>query len=138
MTRRQFVAGMSAAKYGVSLEGPRILLRSSGLRKHSRRLLWRRLAAAQEAAEQAALALARNEIDVADQLGAALALFQHDLAAVERFKLDAMRDADNGGLGQSLGRKLHHLVLAFFIERRGRLIQHDDIGVVQKQPREGE
>src|SRR4051794_38183796 len=47
--------------------------------KRSRRLLRRGSAAAQEAAEQAAFAFARNEIDVADELGAALALFQHDL-----------------------------------------------------------
>jgi hypothetical protein len=40
---------------------------------------------AQEAAEQAGFAFARNEIDVADEFGAALAPFQHDLAAVEGF-----------------------------------------------------
>ena len=39
--------------------------------------------AAQQAAEQPALALARNQIDIADKLGAALAPLQHDLAAME-------------------------------------------------------
>ena len=54
---------------------------------------------AQEAAEQVAFALARDQIDVADQLGAALAPLQHDLAAVERLQLDTMGDADDGCAG---------------------------------------
>src|SRR6185312_535170 len=61
-------------------------------RKILRRLL-RSLAIAQEAAEQASSALARDQVDVADQLGAALAPLQHDLAAVKRFELDAVGDA---------------------------------------------
>ena len=47
-------------------------MRVGGDRELSRRLLRRRLAMAQEAAEQPAFALARDEIDVADELGAAL------------------------------------------------------------------
>src|ERR1700675_317545 len=58
-------------------------LRFRGDDEESRRLLRRRLAMTQEAAEQPALALARNEIDVADKFRAALAPLQHDLAAVE-------------------------------------------------------
>src|SRR4051794_37045860 len=60
---------------------------ASGAQKRSRRVLRDRLAPAQEAAEQAAPALARNELDVADQLGAALAPLKHDLAAMEGFQL---------------------------------------------------
>src|ERR1700732_2034995 len=104
----------------------------------SRRRLRRRLAMPQEAAEQTTLALARNEIDVADEFRPALAPFQHDLAAVEGFELGAMGDADHGGLGQLLGHQFHHLVLALFIKRRGCLIEHDNVGAVQKQARESE
>lgn len=99
--------------------------------------LQRRLAMTEEATEQPAPALAWDEIDVADEFRATLAPFQHYLAAVEGFKLGAMGDADHGGHGQLLGHQLHHLVLALFIECRGRFVQHDDIWLVQKQPREG-
>src|SRR4051812_399295 len=78
----------------------------------SRRFLCRGLAPAQEAAEQAARALARDQLDVANQLGAPLASLQHDLAAVKGFQLGAVRDADDGGLRQRFGQELHHLVLA--------------------------
>src|SRR4051794_11993150 len=74
----------------------------------SRRAFCRRLALAQEAVEQAAFALARNEIDIADEFCAALAPLQHDLAAMKGFQLGAMRDADDGGPGQRSGQKLHH------------------------------
>ena len=40
--------------------------------------------------------------------------------------------------GSSFDHDLHHLVLALLVERRGRLVEHDDVGVVQQQPREGE
>jgi hypothetical protein len=62
----------------------------------SRRLLRYRLALAQEAAEQLALALAGDQLDVADEFCAALAALQHDLAAVERLQLDTMRKIDDG------------------------------------------
>ena len=62
--------------------------RENGLRVFSRRFFRRRLAVSQEAAEQAAFALARDQIDIADEFGAALAPFQHDLAAMEGFEFD--------------------------------------------------
>src|SRR6476620_4691335 len=77
----------------------------------SRRLVGGRLAMAQEAAQQPALALARHEIDVADEFGAALASLVHDLAAVKGIKLGAMAVADDRGLWQLFGHQLHHLVL---------------------------
>src|SRR6476646_10500986 len=93
---------------------------TSSSAKESRRFL-RSLAVAQEAAEQAALALARDQVDVADQLGATLAPLQHDLPAVERLQFDAVGNADDGGLRQFVDDDLHHLVLALFVERRCRL-----------------
>src|SRR6476469_9780566 len=103
----------------------------------SRRLLCS-LATAQEAAEQAWSALARDQRDVADQFGAALAPLQHDLAAVKRLQFDAVGDADDGGFGQLPDDDLHHLVLALFVERGGRLIQYHDVGVVQQEPGESQ
>src|SRR6266700_856359 len=50
----------------------------------SRRL--RRLAVAQQAAEETAVALARDQVDVAYELGAAIAPLQHDLAAMKSFQ----------------------------------------------------
>ena len=80
-------------------------------------------------------ALARDQRDVADQFGAALAALQHDLAAVKRLQFDPVGDADDGGLRQFLDDDLHHLVLALLVERRRRLVQHHDVGVVQQQAR---
>jgi len=79
-----------------------------------------------------------DEIDIANQLCAALAPLQHDLAAVEGLQLGTVSDADNGGLRQFLDHHLHHLVLALLVERRGRLVKHDDVRVVQEQTRESE
>src|SRR5439155_21143647 len=120
--------------FAMLLQGRRRVL----LRFRLRRLVRRHLAMAQQAAQQAVLAFARNEMDVAHEFRAALAPLEHDLAAVEGLELGAMADADDGGFGQLLGHQLHHLVLALFIECRGRLIEHDDVGVMKEQPREGE
>src|SRR5437899_2769049 len=57
--------------------------RPSGKRRKILRRLFRGLALAQEAAEQALSVLARDQVDVADELGAALAALQHDLSAVK-------------------------------------------------------
>ena len=109
-----------------------------GEKEEASRRLFRGIARAQEVAEHAAVAVAWDQVDVADELGAALAAFQHDLAAVERLQLDTMGDADDGGFRQLPDDDLHHLVLALFVERGGRFIEHDDVGIVQQQPREGE
>src|SRR3954454_13962787 len=77
-----------------------------GLRTSRR--LFRRPALAQEADEQLALALARDQVDVADEFCAALAALQHDLAAVKGLRLDTMRDADDGGLQQLAVYHIHH------------------------------
>ena len=55
----------------------------------------------EEATEQPAPALARDEIDVADKFRAALAPLQCYLAAVEGFQLGAMGDADAVAIGSS-------------------------------------
>jgi hypothetical protein len=54
------------------------------------------------------------------------------------YEFGPMGDADHGGLGQFPGHQFHHLVLALGVERRCRFIEHDNVGIVQKQPREGE
>jgi len=57
----------------------------------------------QPAIEQTAPALARHEIDVAHQFCAAFTPRQHNLAAVKRFKLGAMGDADQRRPRELLG-----------------------------------
>ena len=49
-----------------------------------------------KSAGKAAVAVARDQVD---ELGAALAPFPHDLAAVDRLQLDTMGDADDGCAG---------------------------------------
>jgi hypothetical protein len=49
-----------------------------------------------KSAGKAAVAVARDQVD---ELGAALAPFPHDLAAVERLQLDTLGDADDGCAG---------------------------------------
>jgi hypothetical protein len=56
---------------------------------------------AQGSGREPALALARDQVDVADELGAALAAFQHDLAAVEGLQLDAMATLTMVAFGSS-------------------------------------
>src|SRR6266508_1001151 len=60
----------------------------SGKRRKILRRLFRGLAVAQESSEQVSPVLARDQVDVADQFGAALAPLQHDLAAVKRLQFD--------------------------------------------------
>src|SRR6266478_4914807 len=104
-----FVAGLlwlqpSSSQTPVVM-GPRVRGDDEELRR-----LPHRGATPQESAELSSLALARNEIDVADEFCAALAPLQHDLAAVKGLQLRPMRDADDGGFRQFRGHHLHHLV----------------------------
>lgn len=92
----------------------------------------------QGAPEQVALAPALAQIDIADKLCPALAPLQCDLAAMEGLQLGAMRHAYDGDIRQFADHRLHHLVLALFVERRGRFIQHDNVRAMQQQAREGE
>src|SRR5687768_3286243 len=54
------------------------------------------------------------------------------------FEFDAMRHADDGGIRELLIEEVHHLVLALGVERGCCFVQHDNIGVMQKQPGESE
>ncbi len=101
-------------------------------------LVARLLGSAQPPGKRPPFALARHEVDIADEFCAAFASCEHDLAAVKIFKLGAMRDTDQRRIRQFLDQRLHHLVLAFGVERRGRLVKHDDVRVVQEQTRESE
>src|ERR1700733_15041173 len=94
------------------------------------------LAISQETAEQPALALARDQIDIADEFRSALASFQRDLAAVIGLELDAMSHADDRCLWQFLHQHFHHLVLALLVERGRSLVQNHDIRAMQQQSRE--
>ena len=71
-------------------------------------------------------------------LRAAAPALEHDLPAVERLELGPMADADDRGRVELVGQQLHQFVLALGIERRGGLVQHDDVGPMQQDPRERE
>ena len=94
--------------------------------------------AVQPAAQQAGAPRPAHQLDVADQLGPAAPALQHDLSVVERFELGPVADADQRGLFRLLAQELHQLVLALGIERGGRLVEHDDVRVVQEDAGEGE
>ena len=79
-----------------------------------------------------------GEIFVADEARAAGLVLQHELALMEGFELGPVADADQRRLGNLLVDELHQLFLALGIERRGGLVQHDQVGLVDDQPREGE
>ena len=79
-----------------------------------------------------------DQLDVGDQLRAVVPALEHDLAVVERLELGAVADADEGGGVELFGQQRHQLVLARRIERRGRLVEHDDVGLVQENAREGQ
>ncbi|MNL79795.1 hypothetical protein D3C87_2064780 [compost metagenome] len=49
-----------------------------------------------------------------------------------------MRHADDRGVWQFINHRLHHPVLAFFVEGRGRFVHDDDVRVVQQQAGKGQ
>ena len=81
---------------------------------------------------------AASQPDVGDELGAAAAAFERDLAVVERLELRPMADADDRRCIELLRQQLHQLVLAFGVERRRGLVEHDDVGPMQQDARERE
>src|SRR5262245_54799489 len=100
--------------------------------------LARLLGPTQPAAKQPPFALARHEVDIANEFCTALASCQHDFTAVKILKLGTMRDADQSRARQLLDERLHHLVLTFRVERGSCFVKHDDVRVVQEQARESE
>src|SRR5262249_25518395 len=77
------------------------------------------------------------EVDVAYQLGAAATPLKRDLAAVEFFQLRTMPDADDGRCLELIRQHLHHLVLAVRIECGSGFVEHDDLRLMQENPRKG-
>src|SRR3569623_1437023 len=102
------------------------------MRQQLRRLRPGWLLVTQPAAKQLAPALAREQFDVADELGPALAPLQNDLAAVECFELRPVSHAEDGRGLQLIVDELHHLFLTGLIQRRGRFIEHNDVRLVQE------
>ena len=96
------------------------------------------MALAQEMTEQASFSLARNKVNIAHKLRAALASLQNDLSSMKGFEFDPMCHADDGGIGKFLVEEFHHFVLALCVERGCCFVQHDNIRVMQKQPGESE
>ena len=79
-----------------------------------------------------------EQVYVGHELRALAPTLQGDLAAVERLKFRPVRDADNGGCSELGREEFHELVLASGIERRCRFVEHDNVGSMKKDTREGQ
>jgi hypothetical protein len=75
-------------------------------------------------------------MSIAHEPRAALAAPENDLAVMKVRELCAMADADDCRVFELPRQQLHHSILAHSIERSGRLVEHDDIGAMQQDPRE--
>lgn len=74
-----------------------------------------------------------SEIHVANEPCAPIPFFQRYFAAVERFEFNPVGHAEYCCVRQLIDHHLHDLVLRFFIKRRRRFIEDDNIGVVQEK-----
>jgi len=90
------------------------------------------------ATEQRPAQCTARQIDVGDEACAAAAAFQPDLATVEGFELGPMTDADDCRRRKLVREQSHQLVLTLWIERRGRLVEHDDVRPTQQDSRKCE
>ena len=79
-----------------------------------------------------------EQVYVGHELRALAPTLKGDLAAVKRFKLRPVRDADDGGRTEFRREEFHELVLAGGIERRCRFIEHDNVGPMEEDSREGQ
>src|SRR6516164_8138763 len=60
------------------------------------------------------------------------AALQHNLPVMIAFELSAVSDADDGELLGLLQKQTHQQILAARIERRGRFVHDDNIGLIEK------
>jgi hypothetical protein len=79
-----------------------------------------------------------NQLNIGDELCAAVAPLEHYLAAVECLQFGTMPDAHDRGVRKLLRQETHQSALPHRIERRGRLIEDDDVGLVQEDAGERE
>src|SRR6266566_812374 len=80
--------------------------------------------------------LAMNEVYVGHKFGPLAPTLKSDLAVVEHLKFRPVRNADDGCCAELLGQEFHHMVLADGIERRCRLIEHNDVRPMKEDPGE--
>jgi hypothetical protein len=86
--------------------------------------------------DEATLARLMEQRYVGHELRTLAPALEGDLAAVERLELRPVRNANDGSCTEFRRQELHELVLAGRIERRCRLIEHDDGGPVEQDSRE--
>jgi hypothetical protein len=103
------------------------------------RCLWDGAASWMEPAfDETSMAWFMEQVYVGHELRALAPTLKGDLAAVKRFKLRPVRDADDGGRTEFRREEFHELVLAGGIERRCRFIEHDNVGPMEEDSREGQ
>ena len=76
-----------------------------------------------------------EQVYVGHELRTLAPTLEGDLAAVERLELRPVCNADDGGCTELRRQELHHTVLAGRIERRCRLIEHDNVRPMEKNSR---
>src|SRR5262249_41691283 len=79
-----------------------------------------------------------SERNVSDEFGAAPSPLEHDLATVECLEFRPVPDADDRQVAALFRQKLHQNVLAVGIKRRGRLVEHHNVRLMQKDARKGQ
>jgi hypothetical protein len=88
----------------------------------------------QPSSKQAAALLVGHELGVAYQTRGTAPSLKHEFPTVKRFEFGAVADADQCDIGLR-HQPFHKLVLTLRIERRRRLVKHDDVGAKKNYPR---
>ena len=82
--------------------------------------------------DETSMAWLMEQVYVGHELRALAPTLKGDLAAVKRFQLRPVRDAEDGGRTEFRREEFHELVLAGGIERRCRFIEHDNVGPMEE------
>jgi hypothetical protein len=107
------------------------------LARHGWRKLMPRLAFCSPCTNAANESAAMDQVYVGYEPGPFALTLKSDLAVVERLKFRPVRNADDGCCAELLDQEFHQMILAGGIERRCRLIEHNDVRPMNKDPREG-
>src|SRR5262249_41856517 len=65
-------------------------------------------------------------------------LLEHKPTPMIRTELEVAADADDGRVRQALADEHHQILLACRVERGGGFVHHDQVWLVDEEPREGE
>jgi len=78
--------------------------------------------------------LVMDQVNVGCEHRPTTVTLKRDLAVMEQLEFRPVRNADDGRCAEFLGQEFHQMILAGGIERRCRLIEHDDVRPMKKDP----